>query len=306
MDSAAPFIANWEIAPAGAGVFDARLVLDDESPFAGHYPGRPVLPGTFQIEALFQAAATALGGSWRLEEIVSCRFHAPLSPHDVVQARLTITEAEGGARLVEASAKASTEAAEVRLRLAPADRPLEKTPEAPPDVRPGLTWEQAKTDARALDGAFLLRILPHRFPAVLVDRALLACADTSKPVLMSFKAVSFGERCYARAGPLSSFAYPATMIAESFCQSCGLLRAGSAPPGERRDETKLPVVAKLSRLRFASEVVPGEVLEHRLRLAARMPDGAVFSGETVVRSRLVMRAEKVVAAVTQAPTSSRT
>ena len=60
--------------------------------------------------------------------------------------------------------------------------------------------------ARKLGSARLAdaTIFVTREPCPMCVGALLACADTSKPVLMSFKAVSFGERCYAQAGPLSS------------------------------------------------------------------------------------------------------
>jgi len=295
----APFVARWQLTPAGAGTFDARLTLDDPAPFAGHYPGTPLLPGAFQIEAILQAAASALGSEWRLAQISSCRFHGALLPGDLLQAHLTIADADDGAKIVEATLKGRAEAAEMRLRLAPTTAALDDGPEAAREVRPGLTWEQSREGARVLDPTFLLRTLPHRHPALLVDGALLACADTPKPVLMSRKAVTLGERCYASPEALSSFAYPASLIAESFSQSCGLLRAGSAPPGERRDETRVPVIAKLAKMRFWSEALPGEVLEHRIRLAARMPDGAVFSGETVVGDRLIMQVERVVAATAQ-------
>ena len=72
-------------------------------------------------------------------------------------------------------------------------------------------------------------------------------------------------------------------------------------PGQERDPSKVPVVAKLAKVRFLSEAQPGDVLEHRVRLAARMPDGAVFSGETVVAGRLVMQVERVVAASAPRP-----
>ncbi|MGC4114745.1 MAG: hypothetical protein QM765_09075 [Myxococcales bacterium] len=65
----ASFAAKWKLgAKDASGAFEATVVLDDPAPFAGHYPGSPILPGNLLVEALFQAANEALGGGWRIEE----------------------------------------------------------------------------------------------------------------------------------------------------------------------------------------------------------------------------------------------
>ena len=86
-------------------------------------------------------------------------------------------------------------------------------------------------------------------------------------------------------------------MVESFCQSCGLLRAATAASAEPRSETRVPVVAKLANLRFFGDAAIGDQLEHRVRLTTRTPDGAVFSGETVVSGRVIMQVDRVVAAM---------
>jgi len=299
----APFVARWELLPAGEGAFTARLALDDDAPFAGHYPGEPILPGSLLVEALFQAAGSALGGDWRLAEICSARFQAPLLPGDVLQARLAFVDGEAGEKLVEATASGRAESGEFKLRLA---RVAASLPVIEPaaDVRSGLSWEQARAQGRALDCDFVRRVLPHRPPALLIDAAIVADAETSKPVMLARKAVTQSERGYALSGELTSFGYPSSLVAESFCQACGLLRASSAPAGAApRDPSKVPVVARLVKLRFVGEAHPGEILEHRIRLAARMPDGAVFSGESVASGRVVLQVERVVAATAPRPSA---
>ena len=294
----ASFLAKWELGqPDASGAFEAQLVLADPAPFAGHYPGSPVFPGNLLIEALFQAASAALGGGYRLEEIGSARFQAPLLPGDLLAARFAVVD-EGACKLVEATAKGSAEAGAFRLRLGRADS-TSVALEAAREIRAGLTWEQAAREGRAIAPAFIRRVLPHRFPMLLLDRAVLADAASGKPVLVGRKAVTVDEPCYAAPGELATFGYPASLLAESFVQACGILKAASAPPGEARDPTKVPVIAKLAKLKFLAEAQPGDVLEHRVRLAARMPDGAVFSGETVVGNRVVLQAERVVAATAQ-------
>jgi 3-hydroxymyristoyl/3-hydroxydecanoyl-(acyl carrier protein) dehydratase len=275
---AVPFIAGWQAGPVVAGAFEARLVLDDENLFAGHYPGAPIFPGTSLIEALFQAANAALGGEARLAEIVACRFHSPLFPGDDLRARFTLKQAGAGGTLVEATASGRAKAADISMLLAPSGGELGAVASA---------WDQAGRGARSLDASFIQRVLPHRPPALLIDSALVFDLPGGAPALLARKAVTTGEPCY-----------PGTLIIESFCQACGLLRASSESASEPRDESKLPVVAKLAGLRFFGEAVPGDLLEHQVQLVVRTGDGAVFSGQTVVAGRVVLQVARVIAATT--------
>jgi 3-hydroxymyristoyl/3-hydroxydecanoyl-(acyl carrier protein) dehydratase len=281
----APFTARWESAPQVAGAFEARLRLDDESLFAGHYPGAPIFPGNFLVEALFQAASVALD-SVRLEEIVACRFHSPLFPGDEVVASFTLKDAGAGATWVEATVHGRAPAAQVTL--------LVSSSTARRDVDP-VTAPSAGPVARVLDAAFIRGALPHRPPALLVDEASVV----GPSALVGRKRIAIDEPCYARAEasstPSSSAAYPASLIVESFCQSCGLLRAATAPAREQHD--KLPVVAKLANLRFGAAPGPGDTLEHHVRMISRLPEGAVFSGQTVASGRVVLQVGRVIAAL---------
>ncbi len=289
-----PFIAGWQAGPVVAGAFEARLVLDDESLFAGHYPGAPIFPGTFLIEALFQAASTALGGLVRLEEVVACRFHSPLFPGDEIAACFTLREAGAGRTLVEATASSREQAAKLTVVVAPTSADLGA-------VVSVLPWEQAGPSARVLDASFIHRILPHRPPALLVDSALVLDLPGAGPALLARKAVTVGEPCYADTDGSPTSSYPSLLVVESFCQSCGLLRAATGTAGEPRDETKVPVVAKLAGLRFTGEAAPGDLLEHYVKLVVRTGEGAVFSGQTVVAGRVVLEVARVVAALAPLP-----
>jgi len=278
--SPAPFIARWQAEPIIAGTFEARLVLDDESLFAGHYPGAPILPGTFLIEALFQAASTALGGLARLEEIVACRFHAPLLPGDALVARFTLKDAGVGRMLALVTASGRTKAAELTMLVAP--------PGAhPQDTDSALTvlpLALAGPFARTLDAQFIHRVLPHRPPALLIDSAIVLDQPGSPPALLARRSIAANESC-------------GTLIVESFCQACGLLRAATGPASEPRGGTKVPVVAKFAGLRFTGDAAPGDLLEHHLQLVVRTGEGAVFSGQTTVAGRTVLQVGRVVAAL---------
>ncbi len=70
-------------------VFPAELDV-----FKGHFPGHPVLPGVFTVEALAQAAALLVNISHDLSaeqtlfsfmSIETTRFRAPVLPNDIVE-----------------------------------------------------------------------------------------------------------------------------------------------------------------------------------------------------------------------------
>lgn len=284
--SSVPFVARWRLRPEVGGAFDGQLLLDDPAVFAGHYPGAPILPGTFLVEALVQGASTALASAVRLEQIALVRFRSPLFPGDEVSAHFLVKDAGAGRTLVEVAAQARAPAAEVSMLLAPVDaaNPVYAAPEA---IAP---------EARALDAAFIDRVLPHRPPALLVEQALVLDPSAARPELRGHKTITAAEPCFSGAESSPDGSYPRSLVVESFCQCCGLLRAATARAAERRGETRVPVVAKLVNLRFLGDAGMGDRLDHQVRLDARTPDGAVFSGQTVVSGRVIMQVERVVAA----------
>ena len=287
-----PFRARWDMGPLVGGAFEARLPLEDISWFAGHYPGAPILPGSFLIEALLQAVTTAWSADLRLAEIVSCRFQSPLLPGDLLTARFRLRDQGAGRLLVEVAASGRAPAARLAMRVEPP--PATPGPLAtPPDA--------AALSGRALDADLILRALPHRPPALLVDEARVR--EGPSPTLLARKRVTATEPCFAGGDGSSVGAYPAMLVVESFCQSCGLLRAATAPRGEARDEGRAPVVAKLAGVRFLGEAGPGDLLEHNVKLVVRTDDGAVFAGHTVAAGRVVIEVNRVVAAL--APVSRR-
>jgi 3-hydroxymyristoyl/3-hydroxydecanoyl-(acyl carrier protein) dehydratase len=285
-----PFLARWQLEPLVGGAFRARLPLDDPGWFAGHYPGAPILPGSFLIEALLQAVTAALPTDLRLEEIVSCRFHAPLGPGDVVAASFTLKEADGNRILVGATATGRALAAELTMLVGPPAPATGELAIRPPSAAP---------PGRRLDADFIRRALPHRPPVLLVEEALVL--ERARPTLLAWKTIAATEPCFVGAGGVAAGAYPSMLIVESFCQSCGLLRAATVPAGEARDEGKAPVVAKLAGLRVLGEAGPGDRLEHQVELVVRTDDGAVFAGYTAVAGRVVLEVKRVVAALAPVP-----
>ncbi len=73
----------------GEAIHAVKAVTFNEQFFQGHFPGRPIMPGVLQIEALAQAAAILaietleLGGSGKLDyfmAIEEAKFRNPVEP----------------------------------------------------------------------------------------------------------------------------------------------------------------------------------------------------------------------------------
>jgi len=88
---AVPLDALDEVVARGDGsIRTVKQVHGDEPYFAGHYPGHPIYPGVFLVEAVVQAAREHLDRKWgvsRLVEVVSTRFLAPVQPGDTLEMR---------------------------------------------------------------------------------------------------------------------------------------------------------------------------------------------------------------------------
>jgi len=288
--TARPFLAHWQLGPLVGGRTEGRLALDDDAWFAGHYPGSPIFPGSFLVEALLEAASSVLPAGLRLETIDACRFRAPLLPGDVVAASFAARAEAAGRVLVEVTARGRAPVAELTMRLGP-----------PPPGTPGTTGREPwiAPSGRVLDPAFVRAALPHRPPALLVDEGWLLAGV--RPGLLARKTLAAGEACFGRKGGVGLATYPATLVLESFCQACGLLRAAGASDEASPDDREAPVVAKLAGLRVVGEVSPGDTLEHHVELLVRSEDGAVFAGHTTAGGGRVLEVARVVAAHARLP-----
>jgi len=80
--------------PDGGVVFEFRFPAGDPV-FAGHFPGRPILPGVFQLEMARWAAGLALGHPLALREISKAKFQRPVLPDELVRVDLKLSEKDG-------------------------------------------------------------------------------------------------------------------------------------------------------------------------------------------------------------------
>jgi 3-hydroxyacyl-[acyl-carrier-protein] dehydratase len=145
------------------------------------------------------------------------------------------------------------------------------------------------------------RLLPHRFPMLLVDRVLDLVPGVS---IAATKAITRNEQCYRKVGGHPTGAcleYPQALLIESWGQTAGILAtSGSAgSPGEEIDARvadRVMLLGGLTGITFHRPVLPGDVLHHRARLFRALSDTAIFEGETLCDGEVVMSVERMVMA----------
>ena len=131
-----------------------------------------------------------------------------------------------------------------------------------------------------LDYAAIERILPHRYPFLLVDR-ITELEPNNR--IVGIKNVSSSERYLSAPGHGRRAALPPTILTEAIAQ-VGAILILSKP--ENRD--RLPLFMGIERVRYRGAVYPGDVvvIEARVkRLRSRM---GVLTGHARVAGRAVV------------------
>jgi 3-hydroxyacyl-[acyl-carrier-protein] dehydratase len=116
-----------------------------------------------------------------------------------------------------------------------------------------------------LDHAAIERILPHRYPFLLVDRIIEFEVDKR---IVGIKNVSFNDRYLSYAGASGRPVMPPTILTEAIAQ-VGAIMILAKPENAGR----IPFFAGIERVRYRRPVHPGDVViieAEVLRLRSRM------------------------------------
>jgi 3-hydroxyacyl-[acyl-carrier-protein] dehydratase len=130
-----------------------------------------------------------------------------------------------------------------------------------------------------LDYAAIERILPHRFPFLLVDRITELEVDKR---IVGIKNVSLNERYLSHATDDGRPVLPPTILTEAVAQVGAILVL--AKPENRQ---RLPFFAGIERVRYRSPVYPGDVVTIEaivVKLRSRM---GLLKGSARVDGRMI-------------------
>ena len=139
-----------------------------------------------------------------------------------------------------------------------------------------------------LDVVEIQKILPHRYPFLLVDRVVEIKEGKS---IRAYKNVSISEPVFEGHFPGHPI-YPGVMIIEGMAQAGGVLAFKSSSK-EAQEEAKDKVVYFMSidKAKFRSPVRPGDRLEYHLEVLKHRGNIWVLQGKAYVDDNLVAEAE---------------
>jgi len=133
-----------------------------------------------------------------------------------------------------------------------------------------------------LDINEIRRILPHRYPFLLVDRIVEIEAER----IVGIKNVTGNEPFFN--GHFPDFpVMPGVLIVEAMAQTAGVLVLKSIPD---RD-SKLVLLVAIENARFRKPVVPGDTLLLEMSVVKRRASVAKMAGRATVDGQLVAEAE---------------
>jgi 3-hydroxyacyl-[acyl-carrier-protein] dehydratase len=134
----------------------------------------------------------------------------------------------------------------------------------------------------------VLKLLPHRYPFLLVDRV----TDITKgESITAYKNVSISEPVFQGHFPGHPI-YPGVMILEGMAQAGGVLSFLSM--GDLTDEEiagKVVYFMSIDKAKFRTPVRPGDRLEYRISVLKQKGSIWMLRGEAYVDDKLVSEAE---------------
>ncbi|WP_333803071.1 3-hydroxyacyl-ACP dehydratase FabZ [Sulfurospirillum sp.] len=139
-----------------------------------------------------------------------------------------------------------------------------------------------------IDVVEIQKILPHRFPFLLVDRITGLVPGES---IEGFKNITIGEQIFQGHFPDHPI-YPGVMIIEGMAQAGGVL-AFKSMDEEKQEDTKEKVVYFMSidNAKFRSPVKPGDQLVYKLTVLKHRGNIWVLDAKAYVDDKLVAEAE---------------
>jgi beta-hydroxyacyl-ACP dehydratase FabZ len=133
-----------------------------------------------------------------------------------------------------------------------------------------------------LDINEIRRILPHRYPMLLVDRIV----EMDEDRIVGIKNVTHNEPFFT--GHFPDFpVMPGVLIVEAMAQAAGVLVLKSIADRDR----KLVLLVAIENARFRKPVVPGDQLRLEMSVVKRKSTVAKMAGRATVDGVLVAEAE---------------
>ncbi|MGY3265111.1 MULTISPECIES: 3-hydroxyacyl-ACP dehydratase FabZ [unclassified Lysobacter] len=127
---------------------------------------------------------------------------------------------------------------------------------------------QLPVDVRGIE-----KLLPHRYPFLLVDRVV---EFEPRKRILAYKNITVNEPCFTGHFP-GNPVMPGVLIIEALAQAGGLLTTLTAKSeGNDKDGDKLFYLVKVDNAKFSKQVVPGDRLELDVELKRVIRNMAMY------------------------------
>jgi 3-hydroxyacyl-[acyl-carrier-protein] dehydratase len=142
--------------------------------------------------------------------------------------------------------------------------------------------DKAGTMLEAADIEMVLKMLPHRYPFLMVDRVVDIQGDESG---IGIKNVTINEPQFQGHFP-GNPVFPGVLMIEGMAQTAGVLciAATGAQP-------KLVFFLTIDKAKFRKPVRPGDTIEYHMKRIARRKSMWWYRGEAKVGGQIVAEAE---------------
>lgn len=138
-----------------------------------------------------------------------------------------------------------------------------------------------------LDVVEIQKILPHRYPFLLVDKVT---EMTEGDNIIAYKNISISEPVFQGHFPDHPI-YPGVMILEGMAQAGGILALKSSGLTDEEIKQKVIYFMSIDGAKFRSPVRPGDKLEYRIKVLKLRKNLIVLDGKAYVDDTLVSEAQ---------------
>ena len=270
--------------PAEKRAIGLKNVTINEPHFQGHFPGNPVLPGVLILEAMVQTGGAAIRQFLGISDDIAflrtldnIKFRKPVLPGDRLITDVTLERFRFG--LVKFNATASVrdqQVCEARFTVGLSANVPERIPDA--EFAPPLMMDnKAIQNAPISDINGIMRIIPHRYPFILVD-SIYYLNDKR---IIGMKNVTGNEYFFNGHFPRHPI-MPGTLLVEAIAQTGAVFILGKP-----ENQGKLAYFMAVNMARFRRPVQPGDqllidVLQMALRPRVGKAYGRIFVGRHLV------------------------
>jgi len=137
-----------------------------------------------------------------------------------------------------------------------------------------------------LDINEISKILPHKYPFLLIDRVE---SITNGESIEGYKNISISDQVFQGHFPGHPI-YPGVLIIEGMAQAGGVL-AFKSSTNEDEFENKVVYFMSIDKAKFRSPVFPGDKLVYKLNVVKHKGNIWVLDGKAYVEDKLVCEAE---------------